>query len=96
MQESTESRLTGLEHTLYDMHARLQRSEDNSQILHVRNQLVMDAMSRVLQVNMPLKIWLCFDTDLIQLNHDMARAVLSVPNLDGPVQRDRKHLKRGC
>jgi hypothetical protein len=51
MQESTESRLTNLEHTLYDMHARLQRSEDNSQFLHVRNQVVMDALSRSLQVS---------------------------------------------
>ena len=51
MQESTESRLTQLEHTLYDMHARLQRSEDNSQFLHVRNQIVMESLSRSLQVN---------------------------------------------
>ncbi|TVY48143.1 hypothetical protein LOCC1_G001924 [Lachnellula occidentalis] len=51
MQDSTESRLTNLEHTLYDMHARLQRSEDNSQFLHVRNQIVMDALSRSLQLN---------------------------------------------
>lgn len=50
MQDSTESRLTNLEHTLYDMHSRLQRSEDNSQFLHVRNQIVMDALSRSLQV----------------------------------------------
>jgi hypothetical protein len=50
MQESTESRLTQLEHTLYDMHARLQRSEDNSQFLHVRNQIVMESLSRSLQV----------------------------------------------
>lgn len=50
MQDSTESRLTNLEHTLYEMHARLQRSEDNSQFLHVRNQIVMDALSRSLQV----------------------------------------------
>lgn len=51
MQESTESRLTNLEHTLFDMHARLQRSEDNSQFLHVRNQVVMEALSRSLQVS---------------------------------------------
>jgi len=51
MQESTESRLTNLEHTLYDMHARLARSEDNSQFLHVRNQVVMEALSRSLQVS---------------------------------------------
>lgn len=53
IQESTESRLMNLEHTLFDMHARLQRSEDNSQFLHVRNQVVMEALSRSLQVSTP-------------------------------------------
>ncbi len=51
IQDSTESRLTSLEHTIYDMHARLQRSEENSQFLHVRNQIVMDTLSRSLQVS---------------------------------------------
>jgi hypothetical protein len=55
IQESTESRLTQLEHTLYDMHARLQRSEDNSQFLHVRNQIVMESLSRSLQVKLSSK-----------------------------------------
>ncbi|KAH8593299.1 HSF-type DNA-binding-domain-containing protein [Bisporella sp. PMI_857] len=67
IQESTESRLTGLEHTVYDLHARLQRSEDNSQFLHVRNQIVMDALSRSLQ-----------------LNSDMSRILLSLPNAAHP------------
>ncbi|PQE09850.1 hypothetical protein CJF30_00010336 [Rutstroemia sp. NJR-2017a BBW] len=51
MQESTESRLTNLEHTIYDMHARLAKSDENSQFLHVRNQVVMDALARSLQLN---------------------------------------------
>lgn len=50
MQESTESRLTNLEHTVYEMHARLAKSDENSQFLHVRNQVVMDALARSLQV----------------------------------------------
>lgn len=50
MQDSTESRLTGVEHTLYDIHAKLQQSENNSQFLHVRNQVVMEALSRSFQV----------------------------------------------
>jgi hypothetical protein len=50
MQDSTESRLTNLEHTLYDMHARLQRSEDSSQFLHARNQFLTEALSRSVQV----------------------------------------------
>jgi hypothetical protein len=53
MQESTESRLTNLEHTLYETHARLQRTEDNSQFMHVRNQVVMEALTRSLQVSFP-------------------------------------------
>lgn len=50
LQDSTDSRLTNLEHNLYDMHARLARSEENSQFLHVRNQVVMDSLARSLQV----------------------------------------------
>lgn len=48
--DSTESRLTHLEHNLYEMHARLERSEQNTHLLHVRNQVVLEALSRSLQV----------------------------------------------
>ncbi|KAG9238299.1 HSF-type DNA-binding-domain-containing protein [Amylocarpus encephaloides] len=72
MQESTESRLTNLEHTLYDMHARLQRSEDNSQFLHVRNQIVMDALSRSLQLNHEMS----------------RAVLSLVPNPETPIHRD--------
>lgn len=51
MHESTESRLTMLEHNLYDMNARLAKSENNCHFLHVRNQVAMDALSRSLQVS---------------------------------------------
>ncbi|KAK6583693.1 hypothetical protein PZA11_003423 [Diplocarpon coronariae] len=51
MQESTESRLTNLEHTLSEVHARLQRSEEHSQFMHAKNQVVMEALSRSLQLN---------------------------------------------
>lgn len=50
MQDSTDSRLTQLEHTLYEMHARLANSEETSRFLHVKNQVVTDALSRSLQV----------------------------------------------
>jgi len=53
--------MTNLEHTLYEMHARLQRSEDNSQFMHVRNQVVMEALSRSLQVRLtPASTTLCY------------------------------------
>ncbi|KAH6670726.1 HSF-type DNA-binding-domain-containing protein [Halenospora varia] len=72
MQDSTESRLTQLEHTLYEMHARLQRSEDNSQFLHVRNQIVMEALSRSLQLNHEMS----------------RAVLSLVPNPDTPLHRD--------
>jgi hypothetical protein len=67
MQESTESRLTNLEHTLYEMHARLQRTEDNSQFMHVRNQVVMEALTRSLQVKLP--VFFHFASDYTGVDH---------------------------
>lgn len=95
IQESMESRLTGLEHTLYDVHARFQRSEDNSQFLHVRNQIVMEALGRSLQVRFqPHDVLLMGRTDIKQLNHEMSRVMLSLaPNPDATLHRDSKsHL----
>lgn len=50
IQESTESRLTNLEHTLYEMNARLARSEENSNFIHMRTQVMTEALSRSLSV----------------------------------------------
>ncbi|CZT42167.1 related to heat shock transcription factor HSF21 [Rhynchosporium secalis] len=44
-------RLTSLEHAMYEMNGRLQRSEDNLHFMHARNQVVMEALSRALQIN---------------------------------------------
>ncbi|KAI9742493.1 MAG: hypothetical protein M1818_004027 [Claussenomyces sp. TS43310] len=51
IQEPTDTRLANLEQSLNDMHSRLVRSEENSQFLHVRNQIVIEALSRSLQLN---------------------------------------------
>lgn len=85
VQESTESRLTGLEHTLYDMHARLARSEDTTQFLHVRHQVVMDALSRSLQASLSILL-------------SMLNPVLTVGSAElRDVSRDTwRFAKRGC
>jgi hypothetical protein len=49
-QESTENRVTNLEHTLYDLHGRLARSEENTNTLYIRNQVMTEALSRSLSV----------------------------------------------
>jgi hypothetical protein len=46
--DSVEARMASIEHTLYDMGSRLQRSEENAHQVHVRNHALMDSMNRVL------------------------------------------------
>lgn len=52
--ETSDSRMAGIEHTLFDLTNRLQRSEEAAQYLHVRNQVVTDTMGRLLQFNQDL------------------------------------------
>ncbi|RDW78510.1 hypothetical protein BP5796_06362 [Coleophoma crateriformis] len=78
MHESTESRLTMLEHNLYDMNARLVKSENNCHFLHVRNQVVMDALSRSLQLNYEMS----------------KAVLSIIPNSDSPLYRDMVTLQQ--
>lgn len=48
--DSTESRLAQLENGLYDMHARLVRSDESAQSLYTKNQVLVEALTRSLQV----------------------------------------------
>ena len=48
--DSTESRLANLEHTLYDVHARLGRTEDQYASLSVRHQAMTEGLMRCHQV----------------------------------------------
>lgn len=47
-------RMVSIEHTLYDLSMRLQRSEDSAQYMHVKHQAVMDTLSRLLHFNQEL------------------------------------------
>jgi hypothetical protein len=46
--------MAGIEHTLFDLTNRLQRSEEAAQYMHVRNQVITDTMGRLLQFNQDL------------------------------------------
>jgi len=50
MPDPVESRLNVLEHNLYDMHARMQRSEDTCAYLNQKTLVVMEGMVRCHQV----------------------------------------------
>lgn len=52
--ETSESRMTSIEHTLFDLSARLQRSEEAAQYMHVRNSVITDTMGRLLHFNQEL------------------------------------------
>jgi hypothetical protein len=61
MPDPVESRLAALEHGLYDMHARMQRSEDNCAFLTQKNTILMDNVIKCQQVG------LLTASDLLQL-----------------------------
>ncbi|ORX99563.1 HSF-type DNA-binding-domain-containing protein [Clohesyomyces aquaticus] len=51
MPDPVESRLNVLEHSLYDMHTRMQRSEDSCAYLNQKNQMLMEGLMRCHQWN---------------------------------------------
>ncbi|KAK5997312.1 Transcription factor SFL1 [Cladobotryum mycophilum] len=52
--DSTEARLSNLEHAVYDMTARLQRSEDSAHYMSIKHQAAMDTINRLLHFNQEL------------------------------------------
>ncbi|KAF0331045.1 flocculation suppression protein [Colletotrichum asianum] len=75
--DGSDPRMGGIEHTLYDMSMRLQRSEENAHYMHVKQQAVMETMSRLLQFNQELS------RTILNL----------VPSPDNPVHRDVLNLQ---
>ncbi|KAK4247088.1 HSF-type DNA-binding-domain-containing protein [Corynascus novoguineensis] len=75
--DATNPRLNNIEHTLYDLSARLQRHEENAQFMQVKHQAIMDTVGRLLQFNQELS---------------RAVLALS-PNPDNPIHRDVSALQ---
>ncbi|CAN9103750.1 unnamed protein product [Alternaria alternata] len=72
MPDPTESRLQNLEHSLYDMHARMQRSEDTCAYLNQRSSVLAEGMMKCHQWNQDLA------TLIMQM----------VPDPENPIHRD--------
>ncbi|CCU81131.1 HSF-type DNA-binding domain protein [Blumeria hordei DH14] len=75
--ESTESRLTNLENTTYEMHAIIHKNEENLNVMHARNQAIMEALSRSLQLN--------HEMSRVVLS--------MIPNSDIPIHRDAVNMQ---
>jgi hypothetical protein len=52
--DGADPRLVSVEHTLYEMSSRLQRSEENAHYMHVKQQAMMDTVTRLLDFNQVL------------------------------------------
>ncbi|KAF2024762.1 hypothetical protein EK21DRAFT_104440 [Setomelanomma holmii] len=78
MPDPVESRLNVLEHNLYDMHARMQRSEDTCAYLNQKTLVLMEGMIRCHQWNQELT------------NYIMAM----VPDPENPIHKDVSLMQR--
>ncbi|KNG49518.1 flocculation suppression protein [Stemphylium lycopersici] len=78
MPDPTESRLQNLEHSLYEMHSRMQRSEDTCSYLNQKSLVLAEGMMRCHQWNHDLA------------NYIMAM----VPDPENPIHRDVAMMQR--
>jgi hypothetical protein len=82
MQEGGNPQLSNIEHTLYELSARLQRHEENAHYMQIKHQAVLDTVSRLLQFNRELS----------------QAVLALAPNPDSPIHRDgrwRPHMVLG-
>ncbi|KAK1534129.1 HSF-type DNA-binding protein, partial [Colletotrichum costaricense] len=91
--DGSEMRMPGLEHTLYDLSMRLQRSEENAHYMHIKQQAVMETMSRLLQFNQELSRTVLslvpspdnpVHRDVLSLQSEMARQAEMLRTIDDP------------
>ncbi|ODA77515.1 hypothetical protein RJ55_07144 [Drechmeria coniospora] len=79
--DGSESRLASLEHSVYDMSARLQRSEENAHYMHVKNQAAMEMMGRLLTFSQELS------RAVLSLTPTDSSAYREIAALQGDMQR---------
>ncbi|KAK4122750.1 hypothetical protein N657DRAFT_656847 [Parathielavia appendiculata] len=72
MPDAANPRLSNIEHTLYDLSARLQRHEENAQFMQVKHQAILDTVTRLLQFNQELS----------------RAVLALAPSPDNPIHRD--------
>ncbi|KAI1132559.1 HSF-type DNA-binding-domain-containing protein [Nemania abortiva] len=52
--DGSDPRLANIEHSLYEMNAKLQRSEETAQYMHIKQQAMVDTINRLLHFNQEL------------------------------------------
>ncbi|KAL7624351.1 Flocculation suppression protein [Parahypoxylon ruwenzoriense] len=79
--DGSDPRLSGIEHSLYEVTTRLQRSEENAHYMNVKQQAMADTMNRLLQLNQELSRTVL---SLVPPDNPIHRDVLA---LQGEIQR---------
>lgn len=86
--DSGDARLAGLEHTLYDVSVRVQRSEESAHHMHVKQQAVSEMLAKSMQFNQDLARMLL--ALVPTADHPLHREVLS---LQGEIHRQSEMLR---
>ncbi|KAH8161635.1 hypothetical protein CIB48_g6593 [Xylaria polymorpha] len=102
--DGSDPRLASIEHSLYEIHAKLQRSEENAQYMHVKQQAMVDTINRLLHFNQELSRTVLalvppenpMHRDVVNLQgeiHRQAEFFLNVDEpLDPPVSSSRQYF----
>ena len=89
MPEMGDSRLANLEHTLYDLHARLMRTEESNTALSTKCAVLTDSLARCHQVRSML-----FELDIAdpsKWTNDMSHMIMAIiPDPESQIYRDGK------
>ncbi|KAI1189020.1 HSF-type DNA-binding-domain-containing protein [Nemania serpens] len=84
--DGSDPRLASMEHSLYDITARLQRSEENSQYMHIKQQLMVDTINKLLYFNQELSRTVL---SLVPRENPIHR---DVATLQGEIQRQAENF----
>ena len=96
MPETGDIRLQSIEHSLYDMHTRLMRTEESNSALSSKCLMLSDSLSRFHQVRDVIKV-LDYATDSPKWTQDLAHIVIRlIPDQDSQAYRDGEHLLIYC
>ncbi|KAM5345778.1 hypothetical protein ACJ41O_011639 [Fusarium nematophilum] len=85
--DSADARLVNIEHTLFDLSSRLQRSEEAAHYMHVKNQAAMDTVNRLLHFNQELSRTML---SIVPADSPVSRDVIA---LQGEIQRQADILR---
>ncbi|KAI1433194.1 HSF-type DNA-binding-domain-containing protein [Xylaria sp. CBS 124048] len=101
--DGSDPRLVGIEHSLYEINTKLQRSEENAQYMHIKQQAMVETINRLLQFNQELSKTVLalvppenpIHRDIVALQSDIHRQTelfLADEPLDPPVSSSRQYL----